>query len=984
MTTGSMSTFDFFDVGALPTPAVNAEAAREIARTRFGLEVDAHPMGSQQDANFLLGDPAEPVGVLKVTNAAWGEADVAAQEDAARHLAGRLPDLRLPLSRTGVSGGTVETVELQDGRPALARVGAHLGGGTLHGSDHLDARTVAALGALAGRVSTALADFDHPALGHVLQWDLQHADRVVELLAEHVADPARRRQLLDRTRAEWATLSAVADSLPRQAIHGDLTDDNVILAPSSAGSDRRLDGVIDLGDLTRSWAVAELAVTVSSLLHHDGADVRSVLPAVVAFDAERPLSDDEIRALWPLVVLRGAVLVVSGHHQVAVDDSNAYASGALDREWQVFATAASVPSVVMETVVREALGRRAPRAAPPVGRALADGATPRVLDLSPDADDLGSGRWLEPGIEDRLALAALDDGAECVVTRFGEARLTLAALLQDQAPATVATGVDAWWAADTDLRAPWAGTVEAAGGGLRLVADGMVLELGCQPSSDVRDGSPVAAGATLARVPARQRVRVTALATVGAAGAAADDVPAAVQPALFGAWRSVVADPSALLGVAADTAYDTDAHALLARRTASFATVQEHFYADPPHIERGWREYLVDEDAWPLLDMVNNVAILGHGHPAVAEAVDRQWLRLNTNSRFHYESVVDFSERLAGMLPDPLDTVFLVNSGSEANDLALRIAMAASGRTDLLALKEAYHGWTYLTDAVSTSLADNPNALATRPDFIHTVDAPNPYRGVHRGADAHLYATEAVARIDELAAAGHAPAAFISETYYGNAGGMPLPQGYLSAVYAAIRRHGGLAVADEVQVGYARLGEWFWGFEEQGAVPDIVTVAKAMGNGHPLGAVITSRAVAEAYRHGGYFFSSAGGSPVSSVVGMTVLDVMESEGLQENARAIGAYFREALEELATRHPIIGAVHGSGLYMGVELVRDRETLEPAVEETAAICDRMRELGVIVQPTSDRMCVLKVKPPLVLTRAAAEFFVATLDRVLTHGW
>jgi 4-aminobutyrate aminotransferase-like enzyme len=213
---------------------------------------------------------------------------------------------------------------------------------------------------------------------------------------------------------------------------------------------------------------------------------------------------------------------------------------------------------------------------------------------------------------------------------------------------------------------------------------------------------------------------------------------------------------------------------------------------------------------------------------------------------------------------------------------------------------------------------------------------------------------------------------------------MLLPDGYLAAVYAAVRRHGGLTIADEVQVGYGRLGEWFWGFEQQGVVPDVVTVAKAMGNGHPLGAVVVARDVAEAYRSQGYFFSSTGGSPVSSVVGLAVLDALWDEGLQENARVVGEHLHRRLRGLGERHPIVGTVHGRGLYVGVELVRDRTTLEPAPEETAAICRRMLELGVVVQPTGEFSSILKVKPPMCLTRESADFFVDTLDRVLAQGW
>jgi 4-aminobutyrate aminotransferase-like enzyme len=187
-----------------------------------------------------------------------------------------------------------------------------------------------------------------------------------------------------------------------------------------------------------------------------------------------------------------------------------------------------------------------------------------------------------------------------------------------------------------------------------------------------------------------------------------------------------------------------------------------------------------------------------------------------------------------------------------------------------------------------------------------------------------------------------------------------------------------------VQVGYGRLGEWFWGFEQQGVTPDIVAVAKAMGNGYPLGAVITTAEIAEHYRSQGYFFSSAGGSPVSSVVGRTVLDVIRDERLQQNAALIGGYLKARLVQLADRHALIGTVHGNGFYLGVEFVRDRETLEPAAEETLAICERLRELGVIMQPTSDRQCVLKIKPPMCLTRESADFFVQALDEVLSTGW
>ncbi|PIJ50968.1 hypothetical protein BMH30_03645, partial [Leucobacter sp. OLES1] len=211
-----------------------------------------------------------------------------------------------------------------------------------------------------------------------------------------------------------------------------------------------------------------------------------------------------------------------------------------------------------------------------------------------------------------------------------------------------------------------------------------------------------------------------------------------------------------------------------------------------------------------------------------------------------------------------------------------------------------------------------------------------------------------------------------------------LPEGYLADAYARVRAAGGLCIADEVQVGFGRMGSTFWGFEQSGVVPDIVTIAKPMGNGFPIGGVITSQRIADALASQGQFFSSAGGNPLSCRVGIAVLDAMRDEGLQQNAAVVGERLRLGFEALAARHTLIGPVHGTGLYLGVELVRDRETLEPAKEEAVAICERLRELGVVVLTTSERSNVLKVKPPLCLTAESADFVVAALDRVLTEGW
>ena len=983
-----MSPFDFFRTAELPVPAVNDEQARAIAAEFFGVHAAVTSLGSQQDVNYLLRehvsepDCGTPVGVLKIANPVFSLTELQAQ-DAAAAFIGAAEDIRTATNLEFAGKDPIAAVDVDGG--LLARVIRYLDGGTLSGEVYLSPAQLVALGDLAGRTTRALADFDHTGVDRVLQWDLRHGMRTVELLAEHVEDRDLREALESAATRAWSVIDGLAADLPVQVIHGDVTGDNVVCDPHGIPN-----GLIDFGDLTRSWTVSELAVAVASVLGHDGAAPASTLVAIEAFHAIRPLGPAEIEALWPLVVLRAAVLVVSGMQQSAIDADNLYANTRQDVELLVFDRATEFPLDVMTNQIRHALGVAEPLELITGTASLILGLEPgdvTRLDLSVESDAMDNGVWLSANCEERLARSAVGAGATSVMTTFGHAQLTRSTTLSETSSPTVATGVRLWPATALTLTAPWPGVVEVT-----ATVDSTTLTLTAQagivrvrgevrPHGATTAARDVAAGAALGMIEGPVWIHCL---RHPHAGAGVAEVPDFVRPEYAAGWLDRVSDPAPLLGLQPTPPLAEDSATLRGRRSRAFAEVQEHYYQDPPRIERGWREHLIGTDGRVYLDMVNNVAVIGHGHPALADAAARQWRRLNTNSRFNYASVATFSERLAATLPDPLDTVFLVNSGSESDDLALRLAMATTGRQDVVAVAEAYHGWTYATDAISTSIADNPNALSTRPSWVHTVPSPNAFRGEHRGLEAVKYAPEAVSIIETLAAQGHPPAAFIAEAFYGNAGGMALPDGYLRAVYAAVRAVGGLAIADEVQVGYGRTGRWFWAFEQQDVIPDIVCVAKAMGNGQPLGAVITTRAIAEAYRTQGYFFSSAGGSPVSCVIGMTVLDVICNERLQENALTVGDHLKARILDLATRHQLIGTVHGSGLYMGVELVRDRITLEPAAEETAAICERMLQLGVIVQPTGDRLNVLKMKPPMCLTRESADFFVAMLDRVLSTGW
>ncbi|WP_422745418.1 aminotransferase [Mycobacterium sp. WMMD1722] len=975
--------FNFFESLELPAPQVAESTAESVAAAAYGLRASARSLGSQQDQNFLLTADDEIAGVLKFANPVFSATEIAAQDAAAELVAQAEPELRIAVPLPNADGEACTRVEGafgSDGAGAYVRLLRYLPGGTMIDVERLSPAAVAGLGGVAGRVSRALRHFDHDGLDRALQWDLRYGHQVVTALADHVDDPARRARLRDAAAAAWTHIQRVADDLPQQAVHLDVTDANVVISRGPDGSVHP-DGVIDFGDLTRTWAVSELAIAAASVLGHPGTEPESILPAVAAFNAVRPLSDAEIEALWPLLVLRTAVLIVSGAQQAALEPDNSYLTEQSAGEWRMFEQAISVPAEVMAAAVRAELGIPLPAASVSFTAPLIEASgSVAVLDLSVTSEVYdgafdAAGR-LPGDLEDRLARRAVADGADVVLTRVGDPRLHLASRPSHRTAAVVPTGVELWPARPVVLAAPWDGEVVDVGSETVTLRghEHEVTLTGIRPLAEPGD---VPAGTPMAEAQGGQWAHV-AVREVGATPA-----PRLVRPELAAGWLATVCDPAPLFGLPSSETAATPS-ALMARRDRSFARVQEHYYRRPPQIERGRRHFLMSTAGRCYLDMVNNVTVLGHAHPRVADAANRQLRRLNTNSRFNYAAVVEYSERLAATLPEPLDTVFLVNSGSEASDLAIRLALAASGRRDVIAMREAYHGWTYGTDAVSTSTADNPNALATRPDWVHTVESPNSFRGKYRGSEVASYAVEAVAQIQQLVADGRPPAGFICESVYGNAGGMALPDGYLEQVYAAVRAAGGYAIADEVQVGYGRLGHWFWGFQQQGVVPDIVSMAKSTGNGYPLGAVVTTGAVADAFRSQGYFFSSTGGSPLSCAIGLTVLDVLESEDLQGNAVRVGSHLKARLEELGERHPIVGTVHGVGLYLGVELVRDRDTLEPATAETAAICERMLDYGVIIQPTGDHSNILKTKPPLCIDVESADFYADTLDRVLTEGW
>lgn len=435
------------------------------------------------------------------------------------------------------------------------------------------------------------------------------------------------------------------------------------------------------------------------------------------------------------------------------------------------------------------------------------------------------------------------------------------------------------------------------------------------------------------------------------------------------------------------------------RSTMSFPTLeqslsarQKYFSANlslsydrPLKIVRGWMQYLYDDTGRAFLDVYNNVPLVGHSHPRVVRAIQKQIALLNTNTRYLHDNILQYTERLTTLLPAPLRVCFFVNSGSEANELALRLARTHTGMEDVIVLEHAYHGHTSTLIDISPYKFNGPGGKGQKP-WVHVAPIPDDYRGIHRRGEAELgqkYAAHVAEILQKLKREGRGAAGFIAETLPSVAGQIVFPPGYLSEVYKHVRSAGAVCIADEVQVGFGRLGTHFWGFESQDAVPDIVVLGKPIGNGFPLAVVVTTAEIAASFANGMEFFSTFGGNPVACAAGMAVLNVLEADHLQQNALNVGAKWLEDLRALQLKHPLVGDVRGMGLFLGIELVTDREVRTPATAQAHYVVNRLRDLGILAGTDGPHHNVIKLRPPLIFSAADAAFFTSTLSGVLAES-
>jgi 4-aminobutyrate aminotransferase-like enzyme/Ser/Thr protein kinase RdoA (MazF antagonist) len=1007
-------------------PVTESEAAR-LAREIFGLDVSAKSLPGEYDDNFHFTSADGREFVLKVMHPAREQSFVEMQCQVLQHLAKHAPNLALPRVCATPGGDAFTVATLSDGTKRMLWLLTYVPGPVLAKVNPHSPELLQSLGQFLGELDAALADFSHPAAHRELKWDLAHAGWIRDHL-QHIGDPARR-ALVERFLALYESEVVPAlKSLRRGVIYGDANDYNVLVSPPWP-QPRRVVSVIDFGDMHYGLTVSEVAIAAAYAMLGEKDPLSAARSVVAGYHGAFPLNEAEIAFLYTLIGMRLVVSVTNSAHRKSLVPDDPYVTISEAPAWEALEKLASIHPRFAHYTFRDACGLPPVPQSEKVQRWLSSNtksaasildtdlrtAQSVVFDLSVGSTFLGADpcasetKTLSEAIFRALRLANASVG----VGRYNEARLLYTSPLfgASENPTderrTVHLGIDLFAAPGTPVYAPLDGVVHAVAintapldyGPLVILrhttGDGLEFftlygHLSRETFDALEPGQRIARGRQFANI-----------GDVNENGGWAPhlhfqiildlldhrtDFPGVTYASQRAVWTSLSPDPNLLLGIPANRfpAQEPSVGETLSTRRGLLGKNLSISYEQPLKIVRGWRQYLYDETGRTFLDIYNNVPLVGHSHPRVVRAVQEQIALLNTNTRYLHDNVNRYAERLTRLLPEPLRVCYFVNSGSEANELALRLARAYTGREDVIVLEHAYHGHTNTLIDISPYKFDGPGGSGRKP-WVHVAPIPDDYRGRYRREDpdaGRKYAQRVAEILHNAQAQGRSVAAYIAETLPSVVGQIVFPPGYLAETYEHVRAAGGVCIADEVQVGFGRLGTHFWGFETQGAVPDIVVLGKPIGNAFPLAAVITTRKIAASFNNGMEFFSTFGGNPVACAAGLAVLDVLEEEHLQENALLIGSYLIARLKSLQERHALIGDVRGSGLFLGVDLVIDRETREPAPKQASYLVNRLRKRGILAGTDGPHHNVIKLRPPLIFSQADADLFVATLDAILAE--
>ena len=978
------------------------------------------PLVGELDLNFRLRTSTGEEYILKIAHFGENQQQLEMQNAILTYLSDRVSTYQLPRVISAGNGQHILKITDDQNRERLLRLLTWVPGELLANTRPHSSALLESTGHLTGTITKALSDFQHPGAQRKLRWDLAQADWL-QAYSKELKQPKIVQPFLNDF---IKTIKPQIGRLSQQVIHNDANDYNILIDPSQ----QTASGLIDFGDAVHTLRIADLAILIAYAIMKKPDVLAAAAEVTRGFHQACPLLPEEIKILYTLVGLRltTTVTVAALNRKESPDHAYHFISEA--PAWKALEKWAALPENLMHYTLRGATGlppcpqriyfdqwltNNKDQLAPMFEVNFSE--TPFLkLDLQVDSPELGNNH--DFGTIEKFAETIQRMLAEAGVTYglggYGEVRPFYSTdayrVMGNAGPhwRTVHLGVDVWAPADTEVYAPLDGTVFSVknNAGERDYGPTIILEhkisdqltfytlyghLSLSATEKLEKGDSIKKGTLLTRIgpppengnwPPHLHFQILLDMLEGAG-----DFPGVAFPSEQEIWKHICPDPGVFITKKniLPRGFPT-VETLLKDRKKNLGANLCLSYAEPIAMVRGHKQYLYDQEGRRYLDTCNNVPHVGHQHPRVVRVAQRQTALLNTNTRYLYPQLTEYAAALTAKFPDPLKVCFLVNSGSEANELALRMARTYMGRQEMLAVEVGYHGNTNAVIDVSAYKFNGKGGVGA-PATTHLLPLPDTYRGKHQnketaGAD---YAAYAQIIIDQLAKESKVPAGFICESILSCGGQIVLPENYLKKVFKTVRAVGGLCIMDEVQVGFGRVGDHFWGFELQGVVPDIVTLGKPIGNGHPLGAVVTTRKIADAFANGMEYFNTFGGNPVSCAIGREVLAVVEAENLQQNAASVGNYLLEELKRLQQRFPIIGDVRGHGLFLGFELIKNRKTKIPAPEQAAYLANRMRQRAILMSTDGPDHNVIKIKPPMCFTKADAIFLLEQLEIVFQEN-
>ena len=1002
-------------------PELSKSEVTNSVQEYYGLEGTLHALPGDRDQNFLLESPGGQKHVVKVSSLDEAHEILEFETEMITRLSNDTNGL-IPSVIPAISGTRLVTHENQQGHHYRLRILEFLPGTLLAEINPRSDALLMNLGERMAELASVLGAYpDHPPPRVNFVWALGQAGNIMEKSLSVLGGPQR--ALIELTLEDFLDNERDFLGLGSQIIHGDVNDHNVLVSLNKEGQ-TRISGIIDLGDAHSAPRVFDLAIAIAYGIIGTADPLLAASEITRGYYAVQPLLDIEIDVLMTLVCARLGQSVCIASLRRNHGDTDPYHLISEAGAWKTLSLLAEIPRQVSTGTLRQACGLEACSQSAQFRKWLDSQSFEDVVTLPEDPNALGildlsisspdlTGRDTDDTAHftNRVSQKMRSDGLTLGIGRFMEPRGFYIAdafegrLGDPRERRTIHLGIDLFQEPGTAIHAPLAGRVHTVRENQNRLDYGptVILEHSA-PSGlfwtlygplerasveNLKTGDSIDAGQPIARMgtypengdwpPHLHFQIITDL--MGFEG----NFPGVALPRDSNVWTSFCPDPNLILNLPSETTY-MEPRGLFERRRQVLSPNLSLSYETPIHIVRGKGSYLFDVLGRSYLDCVNNVAHVGHEHPHVVGAGQRQMGVLNTNSRYLHGAIIEYAERLSKLFPEPLSVCLFVNSGSEANELALRMARTYTGGTGIAVLEGGYHGNTPGLIDVSHYKFTGSGGHAP-PPWTRTALVPDEFRGRYRRDDpsrATLYAADVGEAFRRLDSEGHHPAAFLSESLLSCAGQIEPPQGYLTAAYEHARVAGALCIADEVQVGFGRLGSHMWGFETQGAVPDIVTLGKPMGNGHPIGAVVTTPEIAEAFDNGMEFFSSFGGNPVSAAIALAVLDILEDEKLQANAATVGTVLKTGLDTLMRSHSCIGDVRGRGLFLGVEFVESGETLEPAPKIAQYVVEHLKKRGILLSSDGPDHNVIKIKPPMSFSESDAERLISELDQVLAHDF